>query len=63
MVATSSAVRQHEYPTELPPELVEHWDRLLFARWLVLTGRLSDSLPVVDVPVVAAPHAPLDPVP
>ncbi len=36
---------KHKFPTELPPELRERQDHLLFARWLVLTGQLSDFVP------------------
>jgi hypothetical protein len=36
---------KHELPTDLPRELEASRDRLLFARWLVLTGRLSDFGP------------------
>jgi hypothetical protein len=32
-------------PTELPPELLKHRKGVLFARWLVLTGKISDFGP------------------
>ncbi len=42
---------KHDFPTRLPPELADYADRLRFARWLVLTGRLSDFGPYPAGPV------------
>jgi hypothetical protein len=42
MLASRYVALGHKLPTSLPPELRERRERLLFARWLVLTGRLSD---------------------
>ncbi len=45
MLASWYVTLKHELPTRLPPELADYADRLRFARWLVLTGRLSDFGP------------------
>ncbi len=45
MLASWYVTLKHEFPTEMPPELQEHRDDILFARWLVLTGRISDFGP------------------
>ncbi len=45
MLASWYVKLKHEFPTRLPPELEGNGDRLRFARWLVLTGRLSDFGP------------------
>ncbi len=45
MLASWYVALKHELPSELPPELLEHRERILFARWLVMTGRVSDFGP------------------
>ncbi len=45
MIASWYVALKHELPKYLPPDVAEHRDRLLFARWLVMTGRLSDFGP------------------
>ncbi len=45
MLASWYVALKHELPTELPPGLQEHRQRVLFARWLVMTGRVSDFGP------------------
>ncbi len=45
MLASWYVALGHRLPPELPRELRPARDRLLFARWLVMTGRLSDFGP------------------
>ena len=48
MLASWYVSLRHELPTRMPDDLLEHRDRVLFARWLVLTGRLTDWGPWPD---------------
>ncbi len=45
MLASWYVTLKHQFPNQLPPEVAAYGDRLRFARWLVLTGRLSDFGP------------------
>jgi len=59
MIHRSYVALRRTLPTELPPELVEHRQGLSFARWLVLTGKLSDFEPEprdvsMDIPDAAS---------
>ena len=42
MTVSQYVAMEHEFPTELPPELEPHRERVEFARWLVVSGLLSD---------------------
>lgn len=42
MLASWYVALRHEFPTRLPANLLAERDRLLFCRWLILTGRMSD---------------------
>lgn len=42
MRAAWSLALRHSYQSDVPMRLWRHAARLRFARWLVLTGRLSD---------------------
>lgn len=42
MLASWYVKIRHQFPTTIPGNLLAERDRILFARWLVLTGRLSD---------------------
>ncbi len=59
MLASWYVALRHEFPTELPPEVQVLRKQMLFARWLVLTGRLSDWGPFPNGQTVDAAE-PLD---
>lgn len=68
MLASWYVALKHDFPTRMPPELTQRRKRVLFARWLVLTGRLSDFGPLPEMPsmrdrVTRASWQPADPEP
>ncbi len=50
MIASWYVALKHDFPTRMPPELRQRRKKILFARWLVLTGRLSDFGPLPQMP-------------
>ena len=58
MIASWYVALKHDFPTRMPAELSQRRKRILFARWLVLTGRLSDFGPLPEMPNRRAPVEP-----
>lgn len=50
MLSSWYVALKHDFPKRLPEELEDCADAVRFARWLVLTGRLTDwgSYPLAD---------------
>ncbi len=57
MIASWYVALKHDFPRRMPPELRSGRERVLFARWLVLTGRLSDFGPLPEMPRRSDPVA------
>jgi hypothetical protein len=57
MLASWYVALKHDFPTKMPSELKQARKRILFARWLVLTGRLSDFGPLPEMPRRSEPVA------